>query len=193
MVIAAENGLCRKNACLSARHVAGTQRRLEGRLEGHVRGRRPAREAGRCRRCPHIAPHPETLSGDVGAVAAHCVQQATPWAPMARAYRSVSRHARRCSSNPPQGAGWDHSAEEAFMATQGPLGFSTTRNPNLKRLGNKLRSDPTPRPDEPIFLRSRAEKPSSMADQAVPAQKADARSTERQISNTCLLPHFETR
>ena len=53
----------------------------------------------------------------------HGVQQATPWAPMAHAYRSVSRHARRCSSNPPQGAGWDHSAEEAFMATQGPLGF----------------------------------------------------------------------
>ena len=122
-VSAAENGLCRENACFSARHVAGTQRRLEGRLEGHLRGRRPARAAGRCRRCPDITPQPETLSGDVRAVAAHGVQQATPWAPTAHAYRSVSRHARRCSSNPPQGAGWDHSAEEAFMATQVPLGL----------------------------------------------------------------------
>ena len=51
----------------------------------------------------------------------HGVQHATPWAQMAHAYSSASRHTRRCSSRPPQGAGWSHSAEEAFMATQGPL------------------------------------------------------------------------
>ena len=139
VVSAAGNGLCRKNACLSARHVARTHRRLEGRLGGHVRGRRPARAAGRCRRCRHITTPPETLSGDVRAVAAHGAQRATPWALMAHTYRSVSRHARRCSSNPPQGAGWDHSAEEAFMARgvwgrPGVVG-SRTNSPGHHHLG----------------------------------------------------------
>ena len=89
----------------------------------------------------------------------HGVQHATPWAQIAHAYSSASRHTRRCSSRPPQGAGWSHSAEEAFMATQGPLGFFNTSNVLRGPLAEKVQLSSTERTAESTPRPGAAEMP----------------------------------